>query len=147
MAIPYVAQDENLNGYKDKILILTTYEPTVPIALGIGAGGKIQQHIEADTNDLRIWDVNSSRIINVQLLDARSFRLVTGYAPPETPVTADMYAEIGLTFFKLWSDEHRAVNNIFGDWNNLVGAAQVVMRNAKKGNGLSSTDITEYKEE
>ncbi|EXK25027.1 hypothetical protein FOMG_18285 [Fusarium oxysporum f. sp. melonis 26406] len=143
-----IQDDESPGRYQEELLILTTHEPTVPVALGIGAGGKIQQHIEPDTNDPRIWDINSSRIVNVQLLDARSFRLVTGHAPPETPVTADVYAQMGLTFFKLWSDEHRAVNSVAGDWCNIVGAAEVTKRNAKKGKGSFSTNVaTEAKEE
>ncbi|KAM0080756.1 hypothetical protein ACKRZS_007079 [Fusarium odoratissimum] len=139
--------DEDLGRYQDNLLTLTAHETTAPTTLGLGAGAKIQQHIERDTNDPRIWDLSSSRIINVQFLDARSFRLVTGHAPPETPITADMYAQMGLSFFKLWSDEHRAVNNMSGDWGSVVGVAEAVRRKAKKGKGLSSTDVTTKDEE
>jgi hypothetical protein len=138
--------DEEPRKYSGKRLILTTHEPTVAMPLGIGAGGKIQWHIEPDTNDPRIWDTNSSRIVNLQLLDARTFRLVTGHAPPETPVTADLYAQMGLNFFRQWRDEHLAVNNVSGDWSYLVGAAQVAMRNAKKGKGSVSADTIEHEE-
>ncbi|KAI6754861.1 hypothetical protein HG530_012613 [Fusarium avenaceum] len=141
-----VQDDEKPSIYSEKLLILTTHEPTVAMSLGIGAGGKIQQHIEPDTNDPRIWDIGSSRIVNVQLLDARTFRLVTGHAPPETPVTADLYAQMGLSFFRQWKDEHLVVNNVSGDWSNLVGAAQVAMRNAKKGKGSISAATVEHEE-
>ncbi|KAH7129973.1 hypothetical protein B0J13DRAFT_627109 [Dactylonectria estremocensis] len=137
-----VQDDENPREYGDKLLVLTAKEPSHPTALGVGAGGKILQHIEEDTSDPRIWDVNSSRILNVQLLDARSFRLVAGYAPPETPVTADVYAQMGLDFFKLWKDEHRAVSGVSGNWGGIVGAAEVARRNAKKGKGSSSASVT-----
>jgi hypothetical protein len=84
----------------------------------------------------------------VQLLDTRSFRLVIGHAPPETPITADIYAQIGLKFFKLWNDKYRAINSVSGDWGNIVGAAEVAKRNAKKGKGLSSSSaMTGSKEE
>ncbi|EXA32954.1 hypothetical protein FOVG_15926 [Fusarium oxysporum f. sp. pisi HDV247] len=143
----FVQDNEDLGRYQDNLLTLTAHETTAPTTLGLGAGGKIQQRIERDTNDPRIWDLSSSRIINVQFLDARSFRLVTGHAPPETPITADMYAQMGLSFFKLWSDEQRAVNNISGDWGSVVGVAEAVRRKAKKGKGLSSTDVTTKDEE
>ncbi|KIL88375.1 hypothetical protein FAVG1_08454 [Fusarium avenaceum] len=141
-----VQNDEKPHTYSERLLILTTHEPTVAMSLAIGAGGKIHQHIEPDINDPRIWDIGSSRIVNVQLLDARTFRLVTGYAPPETPVTADLYAQMGLNFFRQWKDEHLAVNNVSGDWSNLVGAAQVAMRNAKKGSGSISAATVEHEE-
>jgi hypothetical protein len=53
---------------------------------------------------------------------------------------------MGLNFFRQWRDEQLAVNNVSGDWNNLVGAAQVAMRNAKKGKGSISADTTEHEE-
>ena len=68
------------------------------VSLGIGAGGTIVQNIEPDTNDPRIWDAASSKILNVQIIDFRTFKLVTGLPPPPTPITADMYAQMGLPF-------------------------------------------------
>lgn len=137
----------NLCRYLENLLTLTTHETTAPTTLGLGAGGKILQHIKRDTNDPRIWDLSSSRIINVQFLDARSFRLVTGHAPPETPITADIYAQMGLSFFKLYGDEYRAVNDVSEGWGSVMGVAEVVRRKAKKGKDLSSTDVTTRNEE
>ncbi|SCO50241.1 uncharacterized protein FFMR_10204 [Fusarium fujikuroi] len=142
-----VQDNEDLCRYLENLLTLTTHETTAPTTLGLGAGGKILQHIKRDTNDPRIWDLSSSRIIIVQFQDARSFRLVTGHAPPETPITADIYAQMGLSFFKLYGDEYRAVNDVSEGWGSVMGVAEVVRRKAKKGKDLSSTDVTTRNEE
>lgn len=46
-----------------------------------------------------------------------------GHAPPDTPITANVYARMSLNFFKESSDEQCAVNDVSGGYNNLVGAA------------------------
>jgi hypothetical protein len=94
-----------------------------PTTLGIGAGGNIRQHIERDTYDPRIWDLASSKILNVQIIDSRTFRLVTGFDPPETPITAQMYKDMGLSFFKLWHDEAKE-HGVAGGWGSLMGVAE-----------------------
>ena len=46
--------------------------------------------------------MGSSKILNVQILDAASVRLVTGLPPPPTPVSAETYAENDLPFYRMW---------------------------------------------
>jgi len=73
-------------------------------SLAIGAGGNITQRIEPDASDPRIWDVASSRMLNVQILDTRGFARVTGRRPPSTPITPDLYRYMGMPFYRLWRD-------------------------------------------
>lgn len=99
-------KDERALDFERKTLALTAHKPCRALSLGIGAGGMIEQHIERDeTENPRIWDVASSKILNVQLLDSRTFRLVTGLQPPDTPVGPETYAAMGLPFYKLDRDE------------------------------------------
>ncbi len=71
-------------------------------ALGIGAGGNIIQEIHADMSDPRLWDVGSSKILNIQIVNSREFNAITGLAPPETPINWKTYSDLGLPFHKQW---------------------------------------------
>jgi hypothetical protein len=122
----------------------TTLSRATP--LGVGAGGNIVQHVEADTNDPRLWDVENSRIINIQLLDARSFTVVTGLPPPSTPITAETYAEYGFPFFQVWRDEALGAG-VAGNWGRIRGAAEITAMNARKGRHTSSSETESAAEE
>jgi hypothetical protein len=93
-------------------------------ALAIAPGGNIVQHIEPDTNESRIWDVANSKILNIQLIDARTFKLVTNMDPPETPITPNTYKELGLPFYQL-QREHGAHQGVAGKWTPMQGAKSV----------------------
>jgi hypothetical protein len=125
--------DESANHYGDgeKILDLTVTSDSRPTRLGVGAGGSIVQHIERDENDPRIWDVANSKILNVQIIDSTTFRLVTGLEPPETPVTAETYKQMGLPFYRLWRDEGKE-DGVAGVWGDLMGVAEVAGKKKKK---------------
>ncbi|KAG8886320.1 hypothetical protein FRB98_001305 [Tulasnella sp. 332] len=72
--------------------------------LGLGAGGKIEQKINKDTHDPRIWNLKHSTLVNIQILNSLHFERVTGYRPPPTPITPEMYREQGVPWFKLYDD-------------------------------------------
>jgi hypothetical protein len=121
--------------YCGKALDLSLKPAERPTSLGIGAGGSIVQHIERDQNENpRIWDVASSKVLNVQILDAASFRLVTGLPPPPTPVSAETYAEHGLPFYRMWRDEAKEAG-VAGRWADPMGVAAVENLKAKSGGG------------
>ncbi|KLU90642.1 hypothetical protein MAPG_10494 [Magnaporthiopsis poae ATCC 64411] len=105
-----VGDDELASRFMSKTLIVTASTLVSARMLGLGAGGFIRQKIEPDTNDPRIWDVANSRILNVQLLDSRSFRAVTGLPPPDTPISAATYSSMGLPFYRLWGAEMDEMN-------------------------------------
>jgi hypothetical protein len=75
-----------------------TIRPNEPTVLGIGAGGSIVQDIERDESDPRLWDRANSKIVNIHLLDAATFRSVTGLEPPCSPINSRTYADAGLPF-------------------------------------------------
>ncbi|KAH7176746.1 hypothetical protein EDB81DRAFT_632596, partial [Dactylonectria macrodidyma] len=122
--------DDGSISYANKILTLTL--ASRPKVLGIGAGGNIAQHIERDAHDPAIWDVASSKLLNIQIIDSTTFRSVTGLSPPETPISAQTYQQLGLPFFKLWRDEAKE-DGVAGRWGDLKGVAEVASQNAKRG--------------
>lgn len=101
--------------------------------LSIGAGGNIEQHIESDTYNPRTWDMANSKLLNIQLLDSRAFRLVTNLEPPTTPVTAQTYKDMGLPFYRLGRDNERSVDGIAGSWSGgIKGAMETASANMKQ---------------
>ncbi|GAW26796.1 putative integral membrane protein [Rosellinia necatrix] len=73
--------------------------------LGLGAGGSIQQEIRADTSDPSMWDVGSSRILYVHIVNSDDFEDITGIPPPDTPVTWRMYEDLRLPYDRLWKQQ------------------------------------------
>jgi hypothetical protein len=72
--------------------------PQERITLGIGAGGNIAQEIYADKSNPRLWDVASSKILYIHIVNSLDFTAVTGLAPPESPVNWKTYADLRLPF-------------------------------------------------
>src|SRR5271154_3035491 len=128
--------DESVNPYVGNILDLTVTSESHLTQLGVGAGGSIMQHIERDENDPRIWDVANSKILNVQIIDSTTFRLVTGLNPPETPITAQTYKQMGLPFYRLWRDEGKE-DGVAGAWGGLMGVADVASNKKRKQKDIS----------
>jgi len=58
--------------------------------------------------------------------------MVTGHNPPSTPVTAEMYKNLGFPFYKLWGEEPKNAG-VAGSWGSIVGAKEVASVNAKGG--------------
>lgn len=123
---------ERANEYGGMTLLLVTEPPPKAQAVALGAGGRIAQRIEPDTsNNPRMWDVDSSRLLGIQLLDARTFRQVTGLPAPETPVTAETYAALGLPFFQLMGKDGKKMGGkgsggVAGEWSGLMGVNEAV---------------------
>jgi hypothetical protein len=66
--------------------------------LDVGAGGKIRQRIVPDEEDPRSWNVNDACLINIQIVNAESFRKMTGLEPPPCPISFDDYLKRGIPF-------------------------------------------------
>lgn len=80
--------------------------------MSLGAGGFINQVIEADTYPADSWDTDKSILLNLQLLDATCFKHTLGIDPPATPITAETYAKHGYPFYKLYEQP----SGVFGDF-------------------------------
>lgn len=64
----------------------------------------IKQCILRDTNSASIWERERTICFNVQVLNSEAFRQVTGIDPPETPISAALYASQGLPFYKIYNE-------------------------------------------
>lgn len=70
---------------------------------GLGAGGRMRQHIYAASHAPDDWDARRSTCF-VSIANALSWRHLTGDAPPHPMPTARDYAEAGLPWFDYYSD-------------------------------------------
>ncbi|KAG9039045.1 hypothetical protein FRB95_012756 [Tulasnella sp. JGI-2019a] len=73
--------------------------------MGPGPGGKIVQRIHNDNNYPRTRDLESSVLINIQLLNTLDFSRITGFRPPLTPITRELYRERGIPWSVSYDDE------------------------------------------
>jgi len=106
--------------------------PYVSTTLGIGVGGDIIQHIEADTTNPRMWDLANSRILYIQILNSLAFKTLTGLNPPHAPISAVTYTRMKLPFFEEWSEQPRGKSvHANGVFDKLRSVASVRTHNAK----------------
>lgn len=73
------------------------------VDFGLGAGGRMRQHIYAATHGADDWDTPRSSCF-VSIVNALSWRHLTGEAPPHPMPTARDYTEAGLPWFDYYSD-------------------------------------------
>ncbi len=73
-------------------------------AMGIAAGGKINQKVYPDAYGPDTWDEGNYGRLFVHIVNSMMYREITGEEPPPTPVTARSYAEHGLPWFDLYDD-------------------------------------------
>ena len=86
------------NSYTLNLIV----RPQERTTLGIGAGGNIAQEIHADKSNPRLWDVASSKILYIHIVNSQDFRTITGLAPPESPINWKTYADLRLPFDRDW---------------------------------------------
>lgn len=80
--------------------------PAGGAAMGLAAGGKMEQKIYPDPYGLDTWDETNFGRVYVHIVNSMMYREITGMEPPPTPVTAKMYAQNGFPWFELY-DERR----------------------------------------
>ena len=64
--------------------------------------------------------MSNSKLLNVQILDAASFEFVTGRPAPQTPVSAQLYAELDFSPSSMWQDKTEEAG-IAAEWKRLMG--------------------------
>jgi hypothetical protein len=85
----------------------------------LAAGGAIQQNIFSIPH--RQFRKTITIAFNVQILNSASFSAVTGLAPPPTPASASVYADLGLPFYHLYEEP----SLVSGGFSGLKSVAQI----------------------
>ena len=79
-------------------------------AMGLGAGGKMQQEIYADPYGIDDWDLSQSRRCFVHLCNSMQWRQITGNYPPHPPLTASEYKKHRIPWFDYYRDDLQALD-------------------------------------
>ncbi|HTE17567.1 MAG TPA: serine protease [Armatimonadota bacterium] len=70
-------------------------------AMGIGAGGRMQQRIYPDPHGVDVWESAPVASLRVHLVPAADWEALTGEEPPPNPISAQHYTALGLPWFAL----------------------------------------------
>jgi ADP-ribosylglycohydrolase len=83
-----------------------SYSPVVEYspAMGLGAGGKMEQKIYPDEYGVDVWDTVNCAEVYVHIANSSMFERITGEKPPQSPISAETYTECGLPWFKLYDE-------------------------------------------
>lgn len=76
-------------------------------AMGIAAGGRMQQKIYPDQYGIETWDPKNSAEVLIHLVNSEQYLAITNREPPPSPVSAQLYTNMHLPWFRLY-DEDRA---------------------------------------
>jgi len=107
-------------------------------AMGLGAGGKMQQEIFADPYSLKDWDQSQSHRCFVHLCNSMQWRQITGDNPPHPPFTINEYASYGIPWFDYYHDDLKTLNGSAI----LETVKSVATVSAAKGDGPLSGEAT-----
>ncbi len=78
-------------------------------ALGIGAGGRMQQRIYPDPHGVEVWEPAPVASLRIHLVPAAGWEALTGEEPPPTPISSQLYTAYGLPWFALDDADRGAV--------------------------------------
>ena len=73
-------------------------------AMGLGAGGKMEQKIYPDEYGVDVWDTANCAEVYVHIANSSMFERITGDKPPQSPISAETYTGYGLPWFKLYDE-------------------------------------------
>ena len=84
-------------------------EEAVAGDMGIGAGGLMDQKIYPDSYGLETWDQQSCSAVFIHIVNSERYLAITGREPPSTPVSAQLYTNMNLPWFKLYDEDRTDV--------------------------------------
>jgi hypothetical protein len=77
--------------------------------MGLAPGGKMRQEIYADPFSIHDWDTERGSRCFIHLVNATTWRRITGQQPPSKPVTAQQYTSAGLPWFDYYDADQKAL--------------------------------------
>lgn len=78
-------------------------------AMGLGAGGTMEQKVYPDPYGMDIWDPSASTRVFVNIVNSEMWQQITGEAPPASPVSARSYIDAGLPWFSLYDESAKTI--------------------------------------
>lgn len=99
--------------------------------MSLSIGGYIRQKIISDPHSPGTWDVNRIACFNVHILNAKSFKKITGYPLPPTPIDAESYAKLNLPYFEDLEESPMADLQPDTVWEQMESISQILRINEK----------------
>ena len=81
------------------------------IEAGFAAGGRVSQKINRDPLPITAYDHDSIQRFHVSVINAAYFSEVTGLPNPPSPVTAQIYLQLGLPWYALYDEKIPLADN------------------------------------
>ena len=78
-------------------------------AMGLGAGGTMEQKVYPDPHGIDTWDRYASTRVFVHIVNSEMWHQITGEAPPPSPVSAQSYIDAGLPWFSLYDEGAKTI--------------------------------------
>ncbi len=79
-------------------------ETTQRREMGIAPGGMIKQQIFKDPYGRQTWDTNKNVSFAIHLINSQVYKSITGFDPPQTPISAEIYQRLNLPWFDLYDE-------------------------------------------
>ncbi len=76
-----------------------------PAMMGYGAGGKMAQRIYPDEYGIDCWDASNVERVDISLVHANDWKMLTGETAPRSPINAQSYITLGLPWFGLADED------------------------------------------
>lgn len=75
------------------------------VGMGLAAGGRMKQKVYPDTFGPAAFDEASAERLFIHLVDAASWRDITGELPPPSPIEPHTYAAHGYPWYDVYDEE------------------------------------------
>jgi len=73
--------------------------------MGIAAGGRMEQRIYPDEHGVETWNGNDYADIVINIVNSEQFLAITGEESPPSPISAHLYTNMGLPWFRLYDEQ------------------------------------------
>lgn len=105
-------------------------------AMGLGAGGRMEQKIYPDAYGVGTWALDNYGELFVHIVNSEQYQSITGEPAPPSPVSARTYTTCGLPWFELYDEQLDDV----APADKLVGVKSLAEQDREKGLGPSPED-------
>jgi len=72
--------------------------------MGLSAGGRMKQQINKDPYGPSFWDQENTSRIFVHIVNSAMFYQITGRRPPQTPIDARSYSQLGYPWYDMFNE-------------------------------------------
>jgi hypothetical protein len=72
--------------------------------MGLASGGRMKQKIYKDQYGVNYWDETNYGRVFVHIVNSAMYSKITGKSLPETPISAQTYADYGYAWYDIWDE-------------------------------------------